>query len=106
MQPGEHLPRGGRWGATTLEEAHKVLRMAPGDFVITQFNPVVNGLGAETFTAMSVHGQCECEGSPALRRHRWALVGHVYSWFQSATPQLGPSNIRRNIDQICFFVQP
>lgn len=34
-------------GNAILEEACKVLRMAQNNFVITLFNPAVNGLGAE-----------------------------------------------------------
>lgn len=34
-----------------------MLRMAQGNFAVTQFNPMVNGLGAERFTALSVPGQ-------------------------------------------------
>lgn len=51
-----------------------MLRMAQNNFVITLFNPAVNGLGAERFTAVSVHGQCECEGSLAPRRQVRALT--------------------------------
>lgn len=36
-----------------------MLRRARDDSVITLFNPAVNGLGDERFTAVSIHGQCE-----------------------------------------------
>lgn len=44
---------------TVLEEACKVLRMAGDGFVLTLFNPAVNGSGEERLTAASAQGQRE-----------------------------------------------
>lgn len=75
--PGDYLHRQGRWGATILEKACKVLSMAPDSVVTTLFNPRVNGSRDE------VHSQeCtrECEGSPAPRRRVGSRLCDC--WFQ------------------------